>query len=161
MAPRDIYGHKIKGPNGGETCIRMYFKIWALKHWWYGEDTTSGRDRSKGATSKWEYNIKMDHWVLCSLCRGAGGVKSLGCEADNSHPSTAQFKNDWSYTSTPQHVSWRAQGHPLALREVTSVGIGVNWLRIGTSAGCLWRWCDISLLADRQPSCLQWLSYIQ
>jgi hypothetical protein len=31
-------------------------------------------------------------------------VKLHGLEADHSPPSSAQFKNAWSYTSTPQYV---------------------------------------------------------
>jgi hypothetical protein len=29
------------------------------------------------------------------------GVKRPGCEAVHSHPSSAEIKNAWSYTSTP------------------------------------------------------------
>jgi hypothetical protein len=32
------------------------------------------------------------------------GVKRPGCEADHSLPSNAEFKNAWSYTSTPQYA---------------------------------------------------------
>jgi hypothetical protein len=32
------------------------------------------------------------------------GVKRPGCEADHSPPSSAEVKNAWSYTSTPQYV---------------------------------------------------------
>jgi hypothetical protein len=32
------------------------------------------------------------------------GVKRPGREADHSHPSSAEVKNAWSYTSTPQYV---------------------------------------------------------
>jgi hypothetical protein len=32
------------------------------------------------------------------------GVKRPGCEADHSLPSSAEVKNAWSYTSTPQYV---------------------------------------------------------
>jgi hypothetical protein len=32
------------------------------------------------------------------------GVKWLGCEADHSPPCSAEVKNAWSYTSTPQYV---------------------------------------------------------
>jgi hypothetical protein len=32
------------------------------------------------------------------------GVKRLGREADHSPPSSAEVKNAWSYTSTPQYV---------------------------------------------------------
>jgi hypothetical protein len=32
------------------------------------------------------------------------GVKQLGCEADNSSPSSAKVKNMWSCTSTPLYV---------------------------------------------------------
>jgi hypothetical protein len=32
------------------------------------------------------------------------GLKRLGREADNSPPSSAEVKNAWSYTSTPQYV---------------------------------------------------------
>jgi hypothetical protein len=43
------------------------------------------------------------------------GVKWVGREADNSPPSTAEVKNPWSYTSTPQYafMAWysdKAQG---------------------------------------------------
>jgi hypothetical protein len=32
------------------------------------------------------------------------GVKQPGREADHKHPSNAEVKNVWSYTSTPQYV---------------------------------------------------------
>jgi len=32
------------------------------------------------------------------------GVKRPGHEADHSPPSSAEVKNAWSYTSTPQYV---------------------------------------------------------
>jgi hypothetical protein len=32
------------------------------------------------------------------------GGESAGCEADHSPPSSAEVKNVWSYTSTPQYV---------------------------------------------------------
>jgi hypothetical protein len=32
------------------------------------------------------------------------GVKRPGCEADHSPPSSAELKNAWSYTSTPQYT---------------------------------------------------------
>jgi hypothetical protein len=43
------------------------------------------------------------------------GVKQPGCEADHSLPSSAEVKNSWSYTSTPQcaFMAWctaKAQG---------------------------------------------------
>jgi hypothetical protein len=34
------------------------------------------------------------------------GVKRLGHEADHSPPSSAEVKNTWIYTSTPQNSSW-------------------------------------------------------
>jgi hypothetical protein len=34
------------------------------------------------------------------------GVKRPGRKADNSHPSNAEVKNAWSYTSTPPMSSW-------------------------------------------------------
>jgi hypothetical protein len=40
-------------------------------------------------------------WVLGVL---STWVKQLGCEADHSPPPSAQVKNAWSYTSTPQYV---------------------------------------------------------
>jgi hypothetical protein len=33
-----------------------------------------------------------------------GGVKRPGSEADHSSPSTAEVRNAWSYTSTPQYA---------------------------------------------------------
>jgi hypothetical protein len=44
------------------------------------------------------------------------GVKLPGREADHSPPSTAEIKNSWSYTTTPQHTfmlwsSVKTQGH--------------------------------------------------
>jgi hypothetical protein len=43
------------------------------------------------------------------------GVKQLGREADHTAPSSAEIKNAWSYTSTPQYafMAWcsvKAQG---------------------------------------------------
>jgi hypothetical protein len=40
-------------------------------------------------------------WVLGTLSLG---VKRLGREVDHSLPSSAEVKNVWSYTSTPQYV---------------------------------------------------------
>jgi hypothetical protein len=40
-------------------------------------------------------------WVPGALSLG---VKRPGCEADHSPPSSAEVKNAWSYTSTPQYV---------------------------------------------------------
>jgi hypothetical protein len=37
-------------------------------------------------------------WVLGALSLG---VKWPGCEAEHSHPSSAEVKNAWSYISTP------------------------------------------------------------
>jgi hypothetical protein len=34
------------------------------------------------------------------------GVKQPGREADHSPPSSAEIKNEWSYTSTPNTSSW-------------------------------------------------------
>jgi len=45
------------------------------------------------------------------------GVKRLGCEVDHSLPSSAEDKNAWSCTCTPQYafMAWcsvkKAQGH--------------------------------------------------
>jgi hypothetical protein len=33
-------------------------------------------------------------------------VKKPGIESDNSHPSNAEVKKAWKYTSTPQYASW-------------------------------------------------------
>jgi hypothetical protein len=41
------------------------------------------------------------HWVPGALSLG---VKRLRREADHSHPSSADVKNAWSYTSIPQYV---------------------------------------------------------
>ena len=39
------------------------------------------------------------------------GIKRSGREGNHSPPSTAQIKNEWSYTSTlPYMPSWRKQG---------------------------------------------------
>jgi len=38
------------------------------------------------------------------------------------------------------------------LREATSVGIGVNWLRIGTSAECLLRWVKKAYSVVSRPT---------
>jgi hypothetical protein len=43
-------------------------------------------------------------WVPGALSLGGGGLKQLGREADHSPPSSAEVKNSWSYTSTPQYV---------------------------------------------------------
>jgi hypothetical protein len=43
-------------------------------------------------------------WVRGALFRG---VKWPGREADYSAPSSAEVKNAWSYTSTPNTSSWR------------------------------------------------------
>jgi hypothetical protein len=40
-------------------------------------------------------------WVLGALSLG---IKQLGHEADHSPPPSAEVKNAWSYTSTPQYV---------------------------------------------------------
>jgi hypothetical protein len=55
-------------------------------------------------------------WVQGTLFLG---VKRPGREADHSSPSTAEVKNAWSYTSSPQYVfmAWclvkhRGQGQP-------------------------------------------------
>jgi hypothetical protein len=40
-------------------------------------------------------------WVRGALSLG---IKRPGCEADHSPPSSAEIKNAWSYTSTPQYV---------------------------------------------------------
>jgi len=32
------------------------------------------------------------------------GVKRLGREADHSHPSSTEIKNEWNYNSTPPYV---------------------------------------------------------
>jgi len=40
-------------------------------------------------------------WVSGAL---SPGVKQPGREADHSHPSSAEFKNAWRYTSTLQYV---------------------------------------------------------
>jgi hypothetical protein len=42
-----------------------------------------------------------DVWILGALSLG---VKRPEREADNSPPSSAEVKNAWSYTSTPQNV---------------------------------------------------------
>jgi hypothetical protein len=39
-------------------------------------------------------------WVPAAL---SVGVKRPGREADHSPPSSAEFKNAWNYTSTPQY----------------------------------------------------------
>jgi hypothetical protein len=46
------------------------------------------------------------HSLLSHGYRGALslGIKRPGVEADHSHPSSAEFKNVWSYTSTPQYI---------------------------------------------------------
>jgi hypothetical protein len=51
-------------------------------------------------------------WVAGALSLG---VKQLGHEADHSPPSSAEVKNEWCYTSTPQYtyMAWcsvKAQG---------------------------------------------------
>jgi hypothetical protein len=40
-------------------------------------------------------------WVPRALSLG---VKRLGREADHSPPSSAEVKNEWSYTSTPRYI---------------------------------------------------------
>jgi hypothetical protein len=44
-----------------------------------------------------------------------GGVKWAGREADHSLPPSAEVKNEWSYTSTPNAPWWR--GAPLKQRD--------------------------------------------
>jgi hypothetical protein len=48
------------------------------------------------------------------------GVKRSGCDADRSPPSNAEFKNEWSYTSTPPYVliSWCLIIHGIRLNGV-------------------------------------------
>jgi hypothetical protein len=41
------------------------------------------------------------HWVPGALSLG---VHQPGCEADHSPPPSAEVKNAWSYTSTPQYI---------------------------------------------------------
>jgi hypothetical protein len=63
----------------------------------------------------WAGNFPLRHHVQtgygaqpASYPMGTGvsfsGVKRPGCEADHSPPSSAEVKNAWSYTSTPQYV---------------------------------------------------------
>jgi hypothetical protein len=40
-------------------------------------------------------------WVTGAL---SSGGKRLGSQGEHSPPSSAEVKNAWSYTSTPQHV---------------------------------------------------------
>jgi len=42
-------------------------------------------------------------------------VKLPGCEADNSHPSSATVKNEWIYTSIPPYAFMEYRGTPLPL----------------------------------------------
>jgi hypothetical protein len=53
----------------------------------------------------------MSNQLLIQLKMGAftPDIKRLGFEADNSPPSKAKFKNEWSYTSTHNTSSWRAR----------------------------------------------------
>jgi hypothetical protein len=51
---------------------------------------------------------KHPHWpqeppsLLCTgYCDSLPAVKQPGCEVNNSPPSSAKVKNEWSYTSTP------------------------------------------------------------
>jgi len=44
------------------------------------------------------------HWVPGAFSLV---LKGLGREADHSPPSSAEVKNPWSYTSTPNTSSWR------------------------------------------------------
>jgi hypothetical protein len=59
-------------------------------------------------------------WVLGALSLG---LKRPGREADYSPPSSAEVKNAWSYTSTPNTSSWRGAylstgtNLPLPIRE--------------------------------------------
>jgi hypothetical protein len=38
----------------------------------------------------------------------SSGLKRLGREADDSHPTSAEVKNTWIYISTPHTPSWRS-----------------------------------------------------
>jgi hypothetical protein len=46
------------------------------------------------------------HTAYCPMGTGvlSPGVKRPGCETGHSPPSSAEVKNTWSYTSTPQYV---------------------------------------------------------
>ena len=46
------------------------------------------------------------HWVLTVLSLG---IKWPGREADHSPSSSAEVKNEWSYTSIPHSASWQEQ----------------------------------------------------
>jgi hypothetical protein len=52
-------------------------------------------------------------WVLDAL---SPEVKRPGREADHSPPSSAEVKNAWSYTSTPQYVFMASRLITLGLR---------------------------------------------
>jgi hypothetical protein len=51
------------------------------------------------------------HQASGSTCSGAfpPDVKRPGREADHSPPSSAEVKNEWSYTSTSGTPTWRAE----------------------------------------------------
>jgi hypothetical protein len=42
-----------------------------------------------------------NQWISGALCRR---IKGLGRETNHSFPSSAEVKNAWSYTTTPQYV---------------------------------------------------------
>jgi hypothetical protein len=44
-------------------------------------------------------------WVMGALSLR---VQGQGCEADHSHPTSAEVKKMWTYTSTPHMPSWRS-----------------------------------------------------
>jgi hypothetical protein len=74
------------------------------------------------------------HWVSGALSLG---VKRPGCEAEHSPPSSAEVKNAWSYTSTPQYAfmayrrrRFRDQSNPVRIR-YTSPFVDVKNFTLG------------------------------
>jgi hypothetical protein len=74
------------------------------------------------------------------------GVKRPGREADHSPPSIAEFKNAWSYTSTPQYAfmsrfSVKAQGkHYLLILIITTT--------TPTTIIAIKRWYNFTFMRD-------------
>jgi hypothetical protein len=84
-------------------CVN--FHIWTLSSW------TTGVQFSAGAMMEFFSSPPLPYWLWvhpASCPRGTRdfypGIKRPGRKADYSPPVSAEVKNAWSYTSTPQNV---------------------------------------------------------
>lgn len=93
----------------------------------------------QSSSSAYSGHMRVVKWYRGSF----SAVKAVRIESDHSHPSTAQFKNKWSYTSNPLFVfvGYTEKNLPFCTRG-SAVVLGLEDTKVRVQQSKKYFWCN-------------------